>query len=150
MPTPAPRVVISGCFDLLHSGHVAFLKEASEIGQLYVCIGSDATVLELKGRSPVTDERERAYMMRAVGCVHEVRVSRGSGLLDFLPELDDIKPDVFFVNSDGHTEDKKKAVEARGVKYMVSERRPHQGLTERSTTSLRAQDFIPHLSLIHI
>lgn len=144
MDPPTSRVMISGCFDLLHSGHVAFLQEASELGELHVCLGSDRTVLELKGRSPVTDERERAFMMRAIGCVHGVRVARGSGVMDFLPELDELKPDIFFVNRDGHTEDKQRAIEARGVKYLVSERRPHQGLTQRSTTSLRAQDFIPH------
>lgn len=144
MSNPKPRVMVSGCYDLLHSGHVAFLQEAAELGQLHVCIGSDATVLSLKGRSPITDERERAFMLRAVGCVHEVRVSRGGGMLDFLPELEDLAPDIFFVNQDGHSPDKKRAVEEHGVQYRVSERRPHQGLTQRSTTSLRAQDFIPH------
>ncbi|WP_221435538.1 adenylyltransferase/cytidyltransferase family protein [Algisphaera agarilytica] len=136
--------MISGCFDLLHSGHVAFLLEAAQLGELYVCLGSDSTVLKLKGRSPVTDERERAYMVRAIQGVHEVRVSRGDGLLDFLPEIQDIQPDIFFVNRDGHSQEKQDAIEAHGVQYLVSERRPHPGLTQRSTTSLRDQDFIPH------
>ncbi|MEM1213980.1 MAG: adenylyltransferase/cytidyltransferase family protein [Planctomycetota bacterium] len=144
MSTSSPRVMVSGCFDLLHSGHIAFLQEAAELGELHVCIGSDATVLGIKGRAPVTDERERAFMLRAVGCVHQVHISRGSGLLDFLPEIEDLQPDVFFVNQDGHTDDKKQAIEARGIDYRVSQRRPHQGLTQRSTTSLRATDFIPH------
>jgi cytidyltransferase-like protein len=38
---PKKKVFGSGCFDLLHSGHVAFIKEAAEYGYLYVCIGSD-------------------------------------------------------------------------------------------------------------
>jgi cytidyltransferase-like protein len=34
------KVLVSGCFDLLHSGHIAFLKSAAAYGDLYVCIGS--------------------------------------------------------------------------------------------------------------
>ena len=37
-------------FDMLHSGHVAFFKEAATYGDLYVGIGSDSTIEELKGR----------------------------------------------------------------------------------------------------
>ena len=42
------RVFVSGCYDMLHSGHVAFFKEASAYGDLYVGIGSDRTIEELK------------------------------------------------------------------------------------------------------
>ena len=45
-----PRVFVSGCFDMLHSGHVAFLEEAATYGALTVGIGSDATIAALKGR----------------------------------------------------------------------------------------------------
>ena len=44
------KVFVSGCFDLLHSGHIAFLETAASYGDLYVCIGSDKTVYDLKGR----------------------------------------------------------------------------------------------------
>ena len=37
-----PRVFVSGCFDLLHSGHVAFLKSAAECGEHHACIGSSS------------------------------------------------------------------------------------------------------------
>src|SRR5688572_30488854 len=47
------RVFVSGCFDMLHSGHVAFLQTAASYGDLYVALGSDATVYGLKGRLPV-------------------------------------------------------------------------------------------------
>ena len=140
---PRPRVMVSGCFDLLHSGHVAFLQEASQHGRVSVCLGSDRTVFDLKGRRPVNDEDERAYMLAALDCVDEVRISRGSGLLDFLPELEDLKPDVFFVNADGDSKAKREAVEARGVAYRVAERNPPEGLTPRSTTSLRTRHVVP-------
>jgi cytidyltransferase-like protein len=52
-------VFVSGCFDMLHSGHIAFLKEAAEYGDLYIGLGSDKTLKELKGREPVNSEDER-------------------------------------------------------------------------------------------
>ena len=44
------KVFVSGCFDMLHSGHVEFFREAAQYGDLYVAIGSDRTIFELKGR----------------------------------------------------------------------------------------------------
>ncbi len=50
-------VFISGCFDMLHSGHVEFFQRAAALGdQLYVALGSDQTVYDLKGRSPANIE----------------------------------------------------------------------------------------------
>jgi cytidyltransferase-like protein len=139
-----PRVFVSGCFDLLHSGHVAFLKSAAEYGELHVCIGSDRTIHGIKGRWTVNDEQERRYMLEALECVHTVHIGSGSGLLDFLPEFDQVKPDVFVVNSDGHSPDKAALCEAKGVRYLVLERNPHTGLKPRSTTALREACTIPY------
>jgi len=138
------KVFVSGCFDLLHSGHIAFLREAATYGDLYVALGSDKTVYNLKGRLPVNSEQERLYMMKAVSYVKDAFVSRGSGMLDFLPELDEIKPDFFIVNEDGNTPDKQKLCEERGIEYKVLHRVPHPGLEVRSTTALRAMNLIPY------
>ena len=51
------KVFVSGCYDMLHSGHVAFFKSASKYGDLYVGIGSDKTIEELKHRKTVYSER---------------------------------------------------------------------------------------------
>ena len=86
---------------MMHSGHIAFLKTAADFGQVYACIGSDETVFSLKGRYPIINQSERAFCLSALDSVFEARVSRGSGHLDFLPELLEIKPDIFVVNADG-------------------------------------------------
>ena len=57
------KVFVSGCYDLLHSGHIAFFQEASTYGDLYVSVGSDRTVYDLKGRAPVKSEDERLFMI---------------------------------------------------------------------------------------
>lgn len=131
------KVFVSGCYDMLHSGHVAFFKEASSYGDLYVGIGSDKTIEELKHRKTVYSEKERLYMVRAIRYVTDATINPGSGMLDFLDTLDALKPDVFVVNSDGGSEEKRRLCEERGIEYVVLERKPDEGLEARSTTSLR-------------
>jgi cytidyltransferase-like protein len=136
--------MVSGSFDLLHSGHVTFLEEAATHGQLHVAIGSDRTHLELRGRPAVTSEQERLFIVRALRCVHEAFISSAAGMLDFLPELKRIKPDIFFVNRDGDTLAKRHAIEELGVRYLVSMRKPREGMAPRSTTALRQLHTVPY------
>ena len=137
------KVFVSGTFDLLHSGHVAFLTEAAAHGDLHVCIGNDECVFRLKGRYPVNPQDERKYLIESLRCVHECRVSRGMGLLDFVGELRDIRPDVFVVNEDGAHERKASLCQDLGIEYLVLRRLPHGGLPARSTTALRDACTIP-------
>lgn len=132
------KVFVSGCYDMLHSGHVAFFKEASQYGDLYVGIGSDKTILELKNRKTVYSEKERLYMVKAIRYVTDAYINPGSGMLDFLDTLDLVKPDVFVVNSDGGSDIKRNLCKERGIEYVELERVPDAGLDARSTTSLRS------------
>jgi cytidyltransferase-like protein len=143
LPAVRKKVFVTGCFDMLHSGHVAFLEEAASYGHLYVCIGSDANVNNLKGKFPVNNEQERKYMLEAVRHVHHCRVNRGWGIMDFSDEMDEIRPDVFVVNEDGHTPEKENLCGKLGVEYKVLKRIPHAGLPVRSTTALRTECRIP-------
>lgn len=138
------KVMVTGCFDLLHSGHVAFLREAAALGELHVCIGSDDNVFQLKGRYPVNPQEERRFMLENLSCIASVRINKGFGLLDFTAELDDIQPDIFFVNEDGHTPAKEQLLRGRGVEYVVSHRQPAANLPSRSTTALRLECTIPY------
>jgi|WetSurMetagenome_2_1015567.scaffolds.fasta_scaffold15450_2 cytidyltransferase-like protein len=137
-------VFVSGCFDILHSGHIAFLKEASQFGNLYVGLGSDKTINELKGRKTINSEDERLYMLESLSCVHNVKINRGSGILDFLDDMKELKPDFFIVNEDGHTPDKEIFCKELGIEYKVLKRIPHANLPVRSTTSLRKETPIPY------
>jgi len=137
------KVLVSGCFDLLHSGHVAFLKNAANYGDLYVCIGSDKTVHGLKGRYPVITQDERKYMIENLACVKECKINKGSGLLDFMAELEEIQPHVFVVNEDGNTPNKIELCKTKNIELIVLDRVPTEGLPARSTTSLRTNSIIP-------
>lgn len=132
------RVFVSGCYDMLHSGHVAFFKEAAAYGDLYVGIGSDSTIAELKSRKTIYSEDERLYMVKAIRYVKDAFINSGSGMMDFISTVDMVKPDVFVVNSDGGSDTKREFCRERGIQYVELVREPEQGLEARSTTSLRA------------
>ena len=133
------RVFVSGCYDMLHSGHVAFFKEASQYGDLYVGIGSDKTILELKNRRTINSERERLYMVKAIRYVKDACINTGNGMMDFIESVDRFKPDIFVVNTDGLTKEKEDFCRQRGIELIVLKRLPEEGLEPRSTTSLRAK-----------
>lgn len=131
------KVFVSGCFDMLHSGHIRFLQEAASWGEVYVSVGSDKTIEKLKNRKTVFNEDERKYMLEALKYVKKVYIGPGEGMLDFEPLLDVVKPDIFFVNQDGDSQAKRDLMAQKGILYIVSERKPYEGLPGRSTTSLR-------------
>ena len=131
------KVFVSGCYDLLHSGHVEFFRQASQYGDLYVGIGSDKTILHYKNHKTVYSEQERLFMVKSIRYVKEAYINAGDGILDFLPTLDIVKPDILVVNSDGGSDAKRKVCEERGMEYVVLERDPHEGLAARSSTDLK-------------
>ena len=131
------KVFVSGCYDMLHSGHVRFFEEASRLGDLYVGIGSDANILALKNRAVANGERERLYMVKAIRYVKDAWINSGTGKMDFVKEVDALRPDFFFVNRDGWSEEKERFCRERGIKLVVADRIPAEGLPARSTTAIR-------------
>ncbi len=67
-------VFTNGCFDILHVGHVRYLREARALGDaLVVGLNSDASVRELKGKGrPINSEEDRAEVLEALECVDRV------------------------------------------------------------------------------
>lgn len=133
------KVFVSGCYDLLHSGHVEFFRQAAEYGDLYVGIGSDATILHYKGHRTMFDERERLFMVKSIRYVKDAYINAGSGIMDFVPTVDFLKPDILVVNEDGASEEKRQFCEARGMEYIVLKRDPHEGLEAHSSTAIKEQ-----------
>ena len=123
---------------MLHSGHVAFFKEAATHGDLYVGIGSDATYLEYKHRKPMFPQEERLFMVKNIKAVKEAYINEGSGVIDFLPTLDIVKPDIFVVNAEGGSDAKRQLCAERGIEYIELQRTPHAGLEARSSSSLKS------------
>lgn len=68
------KVLVGGCFDLLHYGHVRFLEEAKKLGNtLIVALESDENVRKMKGDGrPIHTQQQRKEMLEALSCVDEV------------------------------------------------------------------------------
>lgn len=131
------KVFVSGCYDMLHSGHVAFFEEASKLGEVYVGLGNDANILQLKNRATINNENERLYMVKAIRYVKDAWVNSGMGIMDFVKEVEALKPDIFFVNRDGYSEAKAEFCHTHGIELVVADRIPAAGLPARSTTAIR-------------
>jgi cytidyltransferase-like protein len=143
-PPPMPstpdrkKVVVTGCYDWFHSGHVRFTEEASAYGDLYVCLGNDANIRRLKGEGhPQLAEAERRYVVGSIRFVKQALISSGEGWLDADPEIQQLQPDIYAVNEDGDQGGKREYCKKNGIEYLVLKRTPAPGLPRRSSTDLR-------------
>jgi cytidyltransferase-like protein len=140
MPSPAgrKRVLVTGCYDWFHSGHVRFCEEVSAYGDLYVVVGHDANIRLLKGEGrPLFCQDERRYVVGSIRFVKQALISSGNGWLDADPEIRRLRPDIYAVNEDGDKGGKREYCQKLGIEYLVFERTPASGLPKRSSTDLR-------------
>ena len=138
------KVMVSGCYDLLHGGHIAFFKAAATYGNLYVSIGRDESLFQLKGKRPFLNEKERLFIVGSIRYVHEAFIASGTGMLDFEPDLIRVKPDIFIVNEDGHNPDKEKLCKKLAIEYKVLERIPEPGLPARASSTIKKEMRLPY------
>lgn len=132
------KVVVTGCYDWFHSGHVRFFEECSELGDLYVVVGHDANIELLKGKGhPLFPANQRRYIVGTCRFVTGAFVSTGNGWMDAEPEFVKIKPDIYAVNEDGDKPEKLAFCQKHGIEYRVLKRLPKQGLPRRESTKLR-------------
>lgn len=143
-PPPMPsapgrkKVVVTGCYDWFHSGHVRFCEEVSSYGDLYVIVGHDANIRLLKGEGhPLLSQEQRRYVVGSIKYVKQAIISSGDGWLDADPEIQRLKPDIYAVNEDGDKGGKREYCEKNGIQYLVLKRTPAPGLPRRTSTDLR-------------
>ncbi len=132
------RVMVTGCYDWFHSGHVRFFEEVSALGDLYVVVGHDGNIRLLKGEGhPLLPHDQRRYMAASVRFVKQALISSGHGWLDAEPEIELIRPHIYVVNEDGDRPEKRAYCEAHGIEYRVLKRLPKEGLPPRQGADLR-------------
>jgi D-beta-D-heptose 7-phosphate kinase/D-beta-D-heptose 1-phosphate adenosyltransferase len=92
-------VVTNGCFDLLHLGHVTYLEQARNLGDmLLVGVNGDAAVRGLKGEGrPINNENDRAAVLAALASVDAVCVFPDVRATNFLALA---KPDIYVKGGD--------------------------------------------------
>ena len=92
------KVYTGGTFDLLHAGHVNFLKRCSEIGDVTVALNTDDFIAAYKGKPPVMSFDERASVLLGLKYVKEVIPNVGGA--DSRISIDLVAPDYILIGSD--------------------------------------------------
>ena len=92
-------VFTNGCFDILHIGHVRYLKESAKCGDILIIgLNSDSSVKRLKGESrPINNESDRAELLSELGFVDYVVIFNEDTPMEL---LDEIKPDIYTKGAD--------------------------------------------------
>lgn len=125
-------VTTNGCFDILHVGHVRFLKAARALGDvLIVGLNTDRSVRKLKGeKRPIQSENDRAEILSSLGCVDYVCLFDEDTPVEFIKAL---KPDFHAKGADYKPSDlaETPVVEAGGGKLEIIDLVPG-----KSTTSI--------------
>jgi len=130
-------VLTNGCFDLLHTGHLYYLRQAREQGDaLWIAINSDESVRSLKGPTrPVQGERERAYGLAALEFVDGVFLF---GTQRLTGEIRAMAPDIY-VKAGDYTLETLNPEEREALEEVGAEIRFLPFLPGFSTTSLIAK-----------
>jgi len=132
------KVIVTGCFDYFHSGHVRFAEECGELGDLYVSVGNDENVRQLKGDGhPLFPASERAFIVGSIRTVTQAFIATGMGWMDAEPDIEKLRPDIYAVNQDGDKPEKRAFCQRKGIDYVVLKREPKIGLPRRASTALR-------------
>jgi cytidyltransferase-like protein len=146
---PMMRVFVSGCYDIVHAGHIQFFREARALGDhLTVCFASSEVLwLHKQRRSSLPDDHKRA-VIAALDPVDEVVI--GEGLdegIDFRDHFLRLRPDLLAVTEDDKYAPLKRELCAQvGARYVVLPKTPPQ-FSPVSTTQIvkfiRAPEVAP-------
>ncbi|MBR3604634.1 MAG: D-glycero-beta-D-manno-heptose 1-phosphate adenylyltransferase [Candidatus Gastranaerophilales bacterium] len=92
-------VFTNGCFDILHIGHVRYLKESAKCADILIIgLNSDSSVKRLKGETrPINNESDRAELLSELGFVDYVVIFEQDSPVEL---LDEIKPDIYTKGAD--------------------------------------------------
>lgn len=138
-------VLVSGCYDILHAGHIAFFESACALGdRLVVCVAGDDVLLDHKGHLSAMPAAHKAAIIGALRCVDDVRITDGELRgLDFQRVLIETRADVLAVTDDDLYEaEKRKLCDAYGVAYVrLPKTEPACGAI--STSDIRRRCSVP-------
>jgi len=112
------RVMASGVFDILHTGHIHYLSEARRLGdELHVVVATDSTVRRKK-HEPITSEGMRLELVRNLKPVDFAYLGREGDIFAIVRE---IEPDIIALGYDQHFEEEslRKELKERGLEAKV-------------------------------
>lgn len=116
------KVLVGGCFDLLHYGHLRFLQLArQEGGCLVVALESDESIYQTKGANPIHTQQQRAEILAGLSCVDQVfMLPVLQGFDDYCALVQQVCPEILAVtNGDPQLSNKKKQADVIGARVVV-------------------------------
>jgi cytidyltransferase-like protein len=132
------KVFVSGCYDILHAGHIQFFEDAKALGNhLTVCFASNEVLWQYKHRKPALPEEHRRRILQSLSMVDEVVMSSNlDPVFDFKDHFLRLKPDILVsTEDDKHVEEKLKLCEEHGARYFQIPKR--LDIPKVSTTEIR-------------
>ncbi|WP_291999243.1 cytidylyltransferase family protein [Caldivirga sp.] len=112
------KVFVAGTFDIIHPGHIGYLKYAWSLGRVVAVVSTDESVRRIKGREPIIPAKQRAEVLGALEYVTKARVGYGD---DMFRVVEEEKPDVILLGpNQPFTEDEiRRALRSRGINVEV-------------------------------
>ena len=123
------KVFVSGCYDILHAGHLQFFEEARALGDYLIVSFASAEVLwHHKRRKPSIPDEHKMALLKGLRMVDEVIISHGHKEgLDFEDDFLRIQPDYLIVTEDDqYAQSKRDLCLQVGAKYTVLPKTPHK------------------------
>ncbi|GMH80497.1 hypothetical protein TL16_g08569 [Triparma laevis f. inornata] len=150
LPKGIKTVFVSGCYDILHAGHLTFFNQAKSLGDhLTVSFASEEVLLKHKNRRPSIPDDHKASLLSNLRMVDNVIIGNNCVKLglDFYDFFLEFKPSVLAVTADDKYGDVKRALcEKTGTKYVVLDKTPPSFSpvsTSSILASIKAPEYLP-------
>ena len=130
------RVLVAGTFEILHPGHIAYLREAWSMGRVVAVVARDSNAERIKGRRIVVPEAQRLEVLRSVEYVHEALLGYED---DMLRIVEEVRPDVILLGPNQPFDEAELAerLRRRGVEAEVLRARVFLGCELCSASRIR-------------
>ena len=118
------RVMASGVFDILHTGHISYLEQARAMGdELYVVVASDDTIRKRK-HEPITPESMRLKIVSSLKVVDKAFLGNSNG--DMYSILETVRPDIIVLGFDQTFDEEQLESDLRSKGYDIRVERASQ------------------------
>ncbi|MHA1914090.1 MAG: adenylyltransferase/cytidyltransferase family protein [Promethearchaeota archaeon] len=116
------RVLIAGCFDLLHAGHIYLVNEAAKLGEVFVVVATDKNREMFSGERPIISQEQRLEIIKSIKNVKGARIGRSDN--NTLKTVQEINPDIILLGPDQRysIELLKKGLKEKGLSHIELKR----------------------------
>lgn len=121
------KILVFGTFDVLHKGHLHFFKQARKLSAnpyLIVSVARDVNVKKIKGRKPLSSEKQRLAIINKNRLVNKAVLG---ATIDYLGHIVSLKPDILALGYDqtAYTQNLKNRLKKIGLRVKVARLKPY-------------------------